>query len=149
MELILNSHQIAHDNDLIDFQRDADKIMKEYRKKYVTIHSIERLGEERTMSCGRVCKIIEYFDSKNITVQFLDNGAIAYHKRYTNFVEGRIADPSNGHLNETRRMSNGELATLIKWNNRSNVNIRFADGIIAYNREYQNFKKGTIRKPKK
>ena len=51
----------------------------------------ERLGEERVMKCGLKCTIIEYPNSKHITVEF-ENGKIVKNKSYAYFLIGNIND---------------------------------------------------------
>ncbi len=53
----------------------------------------ERIGESRKMKCGLTATIIEYFTTKNITVQFED-GTILKNKKYSRFLEGSIRNPN-------------------------------------------------------
>ena len=49
-----------------------------------------RIGESRTMRNGHRATIIEYNNSKDITIEF-DTGEIRYHMGYGAFVEGKIS----------------------------------------------------------
>lgn len=51
------------------------------------------IGERRIMNCGMEAKIIEYNNSRDITVQFED-GVIVSGKRYGSFQHGAIAHPN-------------------------------------------------------
>lgn len=59
------------------------------------------VGLEKYMNCGYKCKIIEYFDTKNITVQFED-GAIVKHRYKSEFDKGCILHPKLGRLWDDR-----------------------------------------------
>lgn len=49
----------------------------------------ERIGEKLMMKCGLECTIIEYKDSKHITVQF-ETGEIVPRRSYALFTKGEI-----------------------------------------------------------
>jgi hypothetical protein len=58
---------------------------------------IDRTGEQKTLKCGSVAKIIEYFSAKNITVQY-DDGTIVYKLSYINFKLGRLKNYNKPYL---------------------------------------------------
>lgn len=62
-------------------------------KEQQEIQKNKRLGEERVMNCGLKCKIIEYPNSKHMTVEF-ENGKIIKDRKYTYFIKGQINDGS-------------------------------------------------------
>ena len=91
---------------------------------------IDRLGETRMMNCGMQASIIRYNWLRDIDVRFED-GAIATCKDYKMFRKGGIAHPSTtaeGRLGETRMMSCGMKATIIRYENADDINICFEDG---------------------
>ena len=109
----------------------------------------KRLGETRTMNCGKKATIITYNDSHNIDVQFED-GTIVKHKNYGSFQIGKIAIPINNkelRTGETRMMNFGMKATIINYNNNKDVDIQFEDGTIVKHKSYLHFKKGGIGHP--
>ena len=111
-----------------------------------------RLGEIRKMNNGMLVTIIAYRTSIDIDVQFED-GTIVYHKTYDSFRKGAIANPNYkikskiNRLGETRRMNNGMMATIIAYQNNTDVDIQFEDGTIVYHKTYGSFKKGEIANP--
>ena len=50
-------------------------------------------------------------------------------------------------LGETRRMSCGMKATIIRYNNAHDIDVRFEDGAVVEHKEYSKFKKGGIANP--
>ena len=80
------SGNIAHPNDIAEAQ------------------ALARIGEKRYMTCGLEATIVEYRSYKDVDVEFED-GTIAKHKSYGNFLEGSIAHPKAqslfGSLQET------------------------------------------------
>ena len=105
-----------------------------------------RFGETKVMNCGMEATIIRYNTSKDIDVRFED-GAIATCKDYKMFRKGGIAHPSTtaeGRLGETRMMSCGMKATIIRYENADDINICFKDGKVIEHKTYRAFKKGYI-----
>ena len=105
-----------------------------------------RLGETRMMNCGMEATIIRYNTSKDFDVRFED-GAIATCKDYRRFRKGGIAHPSTtaeGRLGETRMMSCGMKATIIRYENADDINICFEDGKVVEHKTYNAFEKGRI-----
>lgn len=108
----------------------------------------ERLGQEKEMSCGNVCKIIEYYGANNITVEF-KSGKIVRNKSYQNFIKGNIREISNKEhstirVGETRMMNCGMNATIIKYVDSTNIDVRFEDGYISKHKYYKKFLDGGI-----
>ena len=50
-------------------------------------------------------------------------------------------------LGEVRRMNNGMAATLIQYNNCTDITVKFEDGAIVPHRNYYDFKAGEIANP--
>ena len=106
-----------------------------------------RLGETRLMNCGMEATIIRYGGATDIDVRFED-GTIAKCKGYKEFKKGGIANPNfNPRLGETRGMNCGMEATIIRYENSRDIDVRFEDGAIAKHKLYGEFKKGGIANP--
>ena len=109
----------------------------------------DRLGEARMMNCGMKATIARYNGERDIDVRFED-GIVMEHKSYSKFKRGNIAHPSTtagNRLGETQGMNCGMVATIIRYGNATDIDVRFKDGIIVKNRTYDAFKKGNIDNP--
>ena len=107
-----------------------------------------RLGETRMMKCGMKATIIRYGNAKDIDVCFEDR-AIAKRKGYREFKKGKIANPNiktsaENRLGETRKMSCGMEATIIRYEGATDIDVRFEDGTVVKHGVYGNFKKSEI-----
>ena len=107
-----------------------------------------RLGETRMMNCGMETTIIRYNGVRDIDVRFED-GAVAKHKAYDSFKKGKIANPNikasvENRLGETRTMNCGMKATIIRYENNRDIDVRFEDGKVVGHKAYSTFKKGEI-----
>ena len=140
----------------IDVRFEDDTIIKnrqygQFKKGTIVNQDIKasaesRLGETRMMNCGMEATIIRYESAKDMDVCFKD-GAIATCKDYKRFRKGGIAHPSTtaeGRLGETRMMSCGMKATIIRYENADDINICFEDGKVVEHKTYRAFKKGYI-----
>ena len=112
---------------------------------------IDRLGETRMMNCGMKATIIRYESAKDMDVCFKD-GAIVEHRKYDSFKRGKIANPNmkvsaKNRLGETRMMNCGMKATIIRYENAGDIDVRFEDRAIAKRKGYREFKKGKIANP--
>ena len=110
-----------------------------------------RLGETRMMKCGMEATIIQYKNAMDIDVRFED-GAVVEHRRYAQFKGGNIANPNmktfaKARHGETRMMKYGMAATIIRYGNTGDIDVRFEDGTIVKNRTYSAFKKGGMVNP--
>ena len=104
-----------------------------------------RLGETRMMNCGMEATIIRYGSAKDIDVRFEDR-AIAKRKGYREFKKGEIANPNiktsaENRLGETRMMNCGMKATIIRYENNTDIDVCFEDGTIVEHKTYNSFKK--------
>ena len=125
----------------------------EFKKGRIANTNIKasRLGETRMMKCGMEAAIIRYGKYTDIDVRFED-GAVAVHKTYKTFKNGNIANPNfkisaEDRLGETRMMKCGMEATIIRYRNNMDIDVRFEDGKVVEHREYGNLKKGRIAHP--
>ncbi len=108
-----------------------------------------RLSETRMMNCGMEATIIRYGKAIDIDVRFED-GKVVVHKAYDKFKKGSIAHPSTtakARLGETRMMNCDMEATIIRYGNSKDIDVRFEDGTIAKCKGYEEFKKGGIAHP--
>ena len=110
-----------------------------------------RLGETRMMNCGMEATIIRYESNADVDVRFED-GTVVEHKMYWNFKKGGIANPNikvsvEDRLGETRMMKCDMEATIIRYNNAHDIDVRFEDGTVVEHRRYNQFKKGEITNP--
>ena len=104
-----------------------------------------RLGEKRTMNCGLHAEIIRYGAYADIDVRF-ENGYIARHAAYKEFVKGSIRPPFD-RVGETNIMNNGLKATIIAYRKHIDMDVRFEDGSVAEHIEYRNFVEGRVARP--
>ena len=107
-----------------------------------------RLGETHMMSCGMEATVIRYNTGKDIDVRFED-GFIKEHVVYSKFKKGSIAHPSTkvsakDRLGETRMMNCGMEATIIRYGECKDIDVRFEDGKVAVHKAYNAFKKSEI-----
>ena len=111
---------------------------------------IDRTGEKRMMKCGLEAEITVYRNSRDIDLRFSD-GQISKHKPYASFRACGIAPPidprKTKHIGEKNMMGCGMTAEIIRWNNNSDIDVRFEDGQITEHRLYYSFKKGQIAPP--
>ena len=107
-----------------------------------------RLGETRMMNCGMEATIIRYGKAIDIDVRFED-GTVVKHKSYSKFKKGGIANPNikASRFDETRMMSCGMEATIIRYGGATDIDVRFEDGAIMEHMIYSKFKKGSIAHP--
>lgn len=130
------------------------KIMKKQAK--------ERLNQTNIMKNGMSATIIRYGSSIDIDVQFED-GKVAKHKRYNEFLTGQIGYPSHKkpHISKHQGRSDhvleregqtlmqhcGQKATIIKYHNSTNIDVEFEDGTVILHRTYNSFLNGSIKNP--
>ena len=107
-----------------------------------------RLGETRMMKCGMKATIIRYENADDINICFED-GKVVEHKTYRAFKKGYIAHqntnvPVEARLGETQMMNCGMEATIIRYENSRDIDVRFEDGKVVGHKTYNAFKKGEI-----
>ena len=115
----------------------------------------DRTGETAVAINGQKMTIIAYRSAQDIDVQFED-GYVAYNKNYGNFKRGIIKNSNQSlrlmadiRIGETAFATNGQIMTIIAYRNRNDIDVRFEDGYVAYNKRYNSFKAGTIKNPNK
>lgn len=113
---------------------------------------MDRVGEVNINNQGLKMTIVEYINSKDISVQFED-GIIVKHKRYELFKDGKIKHPNSKQYNFNNRVgeeninNKGFKMIIINYINNNHIDIQFEDGTIVYNKKYCHFKDGKIKHP--
>lgn len=115
---------------------------------------VDRIGEEKLMNCGLVCKIIKYNNFHDIDVEFED-GVIYKKKDYDDFKKNKIFRPDISIIKENKfietrvgernLMNCGMYAEIIKYESCYNIDVLFNDGEIINKRSYNEFKNGMIK----
>ena len=109
-------------------------------------------GKTKRMNCGMEATIIRYGGCNDIDVRFED-GAVAKNKTYKAFKKGEIANTNikasaEDRLGETRMMNCGMEATIIRYRNAGDIDVRFEDGTVTKHKKYYTFKKKANCQPK-
>ena len=113
---------------------------------------INRTGEVGYNNQGLKMTIVEYRNNADIDVQFED-GNVIKNKEYRNFKNGLIKNPNYKDVNmidrkgEVNYNNQGLKMTIITYRGCEDIDIQFEDGTIVYNKNYDNFKKGSIKYP--
>ena len=109
------------------------------------------LGEQRRMNCGMEGTITRYESKKDIDVLFAD-GSMASGVTYRAFKQGKLIPeslrPTEMHrkerLDETRRMKCGLMATIIDYEDSTNITVRFETGQEKAHVRYHQFLHGEL-----
>lgn len=115
-------------------------------------HKANHLNETNIMSNGQEATIVNYNGTNDIDIQFED-GTIVRHKTYALFKNGHIVNPNKKRplgedkIGQTKKMSNGQMATIIKYTSCSDIDVQFEDGTIVTHKIYNAFVSGHIRNP--
>ena len=105
---------------------------------------IDRVGETRMMNCGMEATIARYENNMDIDVRFED-GTVAKRKAYSAFKKGSIVNQNfNSRLNEAKMMNCGMKATIIRYGNTGDIDVRFEDGATVKHKVYGPFKRGEV-----
>lgn len=107
-----------------------------------------RLNEAKMMNCGMKATIIRYGRYTDIDVRFED-GTVVKHRGYGDFKKGEIANSNiktfaETRLGETRMMNCGMKATIIRYGNTGDIDVRFEDGATVKHKVYGPFKRGEV-----
>lgn len=115
----------------------------------------EKIGQINIALNGQKMTIVEYRNANDIDIKFED-GTVVTNKAYKEFKNGCIKNPNlfnlglkNNRIGETNKMSNGQIATIIKYNNCKDIDIKFEDDTIVTNKSYNSFKSGLVENPNK
>lgn len=102
---------------------------------------------------GMTFKVINYEDTKNITVQFEDGTIVTtnVHRVLTNSVPHPIYTARmykrDCHIGEKGTSASGLEMTIIAFRTYADIDVQFPDGAIVKNKNYGSFKKGEIKHP--
>ena len=109
----------------------------------------KRIGKTVISKNGMKMTIIAYRNSKDIDIKF-ENGAIAKHRSYSNFIKGSISYPVNlakTRIGETSITKNNLKMTIIAYRKNNDIDIQFEDGTIVKHKSYACFLEGSIEYP--
>ena len=115
----------------------------------------QKVGLRKRMNNGLWATIKRYNGCYDIDIEFED-GYILKHATFQRFKEGTASNPNIKNrrtgrrihaerIGETRKMKNGEIATIIEYRTSQSIDIQFEDGNIVCNRQYGAFVRGLIR----
>lgn len=139
---------------------------------------IDRTGEQGVANNGMRMIIIACRGTDDIDIQFED-GTIVYNKQYCNFKKGKIKYPNTlknsktdcstnvkksksvvkkklvsrgecgSKIGEVVRANNGMLMEVVGYRNAKDIDVKFEDDVIVYNKRYDKFIVGNIGHPNK
>lgn len=104
-----------------------------------------RVGERYLTNEGDWVEIIEYFTALNATIRF-DDGTIVRNIKYSRFEKGTISKPKN-RLGEVFINKNNCKFTIIAYRGATDIDLKFEDGTILYNRQYRDAVLATAKNP--
>ena len=109
-----------------------------------------RLGMEKYNNDGELMKIIDYVNSKHITVQFQDEYKTQKNTIWRYFEEGTIRNPRKliNRIGEKNYNSQNDLMKIVEYKKSNNITVEFQDKYRAQIKtRYSHFKNGTIINP--
>lgn len=107
----------------------------------------DRIGEVHYTKTGEWMKIVDYCDSKHVTVQFQD-GATKANLHYTHILSGSVQRPINSkRIGETHYNNRNERFVIIEYYDNKHITVQFDDGAIRRNVQYSNIMRGRCTKP--
>ena len=142
--LEMSDYAKAHGYDYPEWEQDWS-----YAVKITSTTRLFRVGERRTMNNGQEAEIIRYSSSKDCDVLFED-GYLATHKYYRDFVHGLIRNPTfyaSQTIGETNVMKNGQTAQIIAVRNNDDCDIKFDDGTVVSRVTVNRFREGSVQNP--
>lgn len=107
-----------------------------------------RIGEVGVTTNGEKIKIVEYYNSQRVIVEFED-GSRSKEITYNHFKTGMVRHPSNypeSRIGESVIQNNGEKATIIEYFSSNNISVLWEDGTKTLYKKYSQFKNGKIDK---
>jgi hypothetical protein len=152
MKMKIITYRTNHDID-VQFEDGSKAYNKSYgnfkKGKIKSPKAMGRVGEVVKAINGMLMEIVAYHSSKDIDIRFED-GTLVYNKSYNNFSIGRIGYPLKNslRLGEESLAINGMKMKIIAYRSNEDIDIQFEDGTVVYNKQYGNFKRGSISNPK-
>lgn len=127
----------------------------QFNKNYIAPSTPYRktkyIGKTKVMNNGMKATIIEYKNSKDITIQF-ENGTIREHIALCSFnnsqvaIEQRTTKKSIDYIGQTH-INFGMKATIIAYRGWRDIDVKFENGTIRKYTNISQFNKGTIKPP--
>lgn len=123
--------------------------------------SADITGVTLTMANGQRATVIDYINSKNMTIKFED-GTIKKNVYKVHFLKGKVANPSIGDkqlgtayvtkckhsvLGQSKMQNCGMIATCINYRRTDDIDVKFEDGTIVTHKRKGSFLKGSINNP--
>ncbi len=116
--------------------------------------TIDRTGEININNQGLEMKIVKYRKNYDIDVEFLDDGYISEHKRYTAFKDGEIKNPNFKHSTTKNKVGEkninnfGSEIIIVGYRNKRDIDVYFSEyDWTAKGVQYGNFKRGNVACP--
>ena len=108
---------------------------------------MERLGEVNHNKQGYPMKIVEYINSHDIIVEFLDEYKARVHTSYKHFKSGEVKN-SSYRIGIEKLNKQGCLMKIIEYNNAIDIVVEFQDNYKAkVHTQWGSFKRGGVRNP--
>lgn len=108
---------------------------------------IERLGEINVNKQGIPMKIIEYIDSNNIIVEFLDEYKANVHTSYRHFKNGNVRNGFK-RIGIEKLNNQGCLMKVVEYNDATDIVVEFQDEYKSQvHTQWSNFKRGNVKNP--
>ncbi len=128
------------------------------RKKRMRNTKDEMIGMVRTMKNGMKAKIIDYQDSKHMTIQFEDD-TIVENVRKDRFMAGctkcqpkqkntKTIANAKKYMGLEKIMNCGEKVTITNYNDYNDIDVTFEDNTVKKHVRVSSFLNGSVRKPK-
>lgn len=135
--------------DIKGILKHKDCIYIEETNHFIRLLSTHIVGMQRQMNDGRICIVVNYEGANAIDVEYLD-GVIKRTTKY-NFMQGTVKYLRN-LVGDTKMMNCGKLATVIRHSHRegqhrADIDIKFEDNTIVYNRSIYAYERGEIAHP--
>jgi hypothetical protein len=155
LENILTENNIAFDENMIDFRRDADTILDAYEETCVSAHARSRIGETVfSTTANQNMTLIAYHNSHNVDVKF-DDGVVRKGIYYSQFLVGNVSHPAQLSIDyerlrigEKKIMLNGLEAEICGYRTNKDIDVVFTiDGSVVRHINYNAFKKGRVGHP--
>ena len=152
---ILTKHGVRINDSDIDFIRDANAIIDEYKSLFADPYEQKHVGEKSYSNSAKMSMEIKaYYDSHHLDIEFED-GARRSNITYSSFIGGRVKHPSQlfdavaeERMKEIRVRNNGLEAKIIRYGSSKDIDVQFLlDGKIREHMKYECFKSGKIRHP--
>lgn len=116
-------------------------------------NKIDRTGEEIYNNQDLKMWIKEYRNYDDLDIEFED-GLIIYNRKYGSFKRGEIKNPNykdskayKNKVGQTSYNNKGLKMEIVNYINNRDIDVRFDDNTIVYNKTYQSFRNGSIENP--